>query len=189
MGFIRMSPSFVTTLTTKFMMFNQIATTQVSYGNATSSRGFLISHGNPPGAVGARLAIMQGTIPVDFSTLTSYNARISDTLAIFDASPQTSSTAINQFTGSTDNTNPMVITTTYVNAIASGTATWFWWFVSTVANTTHWDNSDLPSNQIIGTVGITGSGADLTLPSVSLSLGSPYRIYDYRLQIPTEWTF
>jgi hypothetical protein len=154
-----------------------------------TSRGMLVSHANSNGEIGARLAIYKGTVPADFSTLTSFNAKISDLLITFDATSFTSSTGINQFTGSQNNVNPMVISTTYVNATASGTATWFWWFTSSAGGSNTWNNTAAPINQIIGTIGITGSGADLTLPSVNIVSGSPYRIFNYRLQIPTEWTF
>lgn len=188
MGFIRMSPSYQTTITTKFMMLAQLGTA-TSAGNSVSGRGFLISHAQNVNDIGARLAILKGTVPTDFSTLTSYNARSADTLILFDATPTTSSTGINQFTGSQDNTNPMVVTTLYVNATASATATWFWWFTTPLSGSNVFNNTVTPYNQIVGTVGITGSGADLTLADVSIVSGNPYRIYDYRLQIPTSWTF
>jgi len=186
MGFIRMSPDFITGTVTYFTMLGQTTTSTVA---PITSRGMLVSHAQSSGEVGARLAIFKGTVPVDFSGLTSFNAKSSDLLITFDATQYTSSTGINQFTGSQNNVNPMVITTTYVNASASGTATWFWWFTTPLSGSNVWNNSIVPYNQIVGTVGVTGSGADLTIPSVDIVAGAPYRIYNYRLQIPTEWTF
>jgi len=186
MGFIRMSPGFIPTLTTYFLMLGQSGSNTPA---PITSRGLLVSHAQSTGEIGGRLAIYKGTVPVDFSTLTSFNAKAADLLITYDATQYTSSTGINQFTGSQDNVNPMVITTTYVNASATGTATWFWWFTTPLSGSNIWSNTTVPYNQIVGTVGITGSGADLTLPSVAITSGSPYRIFNYRLQIPTEWTF
>jgi len=186
MGFIRMSPGFISTVTTYFMMLGQSGSSTPA---PITSRGFLVSHAQSSGEVGARLAIYKGTVPTDFSTLTSFNAKSADLLITYDATQYTSSTGINQFTGSQDNVNPMVVTTTYVNATATGTATWFWWFTTPLNGPNIWNNTVVPYNQIVGTVGITGSGADLTIPSVSIVSGAPYRIFNYRLQIPTEWTF
>jgi len=186
MGFIRMSPGFIPTVTTYFLMLGQSVSSTPA---PITSRGLLCAHAQSGGEIGGRLAIFKGTVPVDFSTLTSFNAKASDLLITYDATSWSSSTGINQFTGSQDNVNPMVITTTYVNATATGTATWFWWFTTPLSGFNVWNNATVPYNQIVGTVGITGSGADLTIPSVSITSGSPYRIFNYRLQIPTEWTF
>jgi len=186
MGFIRMSPDFIPTTVTYFTMFSQSTT---STSAPITSRGMLVSHAASAGEIGARLAIFKGVVPIDFTGLTSFNAKSADLLITYDATASTSSTGINQFTGSQASINPMVITTPYVNALASGTATWFWWFTTPLSGFNIWNNSVVPYNQIVGTVGITGSGADLTMPSVSLVAASPYRIFNYRLQIPTEWTF
>jgi hypothetical protein len=186
MGFIRMSPDFIPNMVNYFTMLGQSTTSTAA---PITSRGMLVSHAMSSGEVGARLAIFKGTVPVDFSTLTSFNAKASDLLITYDATAGTSSTGINQFTGSQGSVNPMVITTTYVNATATGTATWFWWFTTPMSGGSVWNNTVVPYNQIVGTVGTTGSGADLTIPSVAITTGSPYRIFNYRLQIPTEWTF
>ena len=186
MGFIRMSPDFIPTTVTYFTMLGQSTTSTAA---PITSRGMLVSHAASSGEIGARLAIFKGVVPIDFTGLTSFNAKSADLLITYDATASTSSTGINQFTGSQASINPMVITTPYVNALASGTATWFWWFTTPLSGSNVWNNAIVPYNQIVGTVGITGSGADLTIPSVALVAGSPYRIFNYRLQIPTEWTF
>lgn len=188
MGFIRMSPGFITTYTTKFMMNNQTTTSTIA-GNTIAGRGFLCGHAQSTNEIGGRLAIMKGTVPVDFSTLTSFNARSADMLIMFDATSFTSSSGTNAFLPTQDNVNPMVISTVYINASATGTATWFWWFTTPLSAFNTWNDTVAPYNQIVGTVGITGSGDDLTLPSVSILSGSPYRISNYRLQIPTDWTY
>jgi len=193
MGFIRMSNSMVTTVTQRFLNFgDQDPGNPVAASTAAAYRGLLALHAvnGSFNEYGGRLAIMKGTVPTDFSTLVSYNSQSSNVLVVFDSSPITGG-GINNFIGTQSAVNPMVITTVYVNAIAAGTATWFWWFTSQAsgAGIGSWINSDLPANQIVGTVGITGSGADLTIPSTTVSIGTPLRIVNYRLQIPSEWTF
>lgn len=187
MGSIELSSGLASRTVNKFMMFNQTGISTAGDQNI-SARGMMISHGQIAGQVGARFAIMQGTVPTDFSALTSFNVRSSDLLVMFDASPGTSG-GMNNFTGSSDTTNPAVLSTTNVNAVASGTATWFWWFTSPLANTNAWDNAATPYNQIIGTVGVVDSGADLILNSTSITTGKPYRIVNYKFQIPEAWYF
>lgn len=188
MGFIRMSPGFISTATTRFLMNGQTAGSTTA-GNNTSGRGFLCSHSQSTGEVGARFAIMKGTVPTDFSTLTSYSVRSADMLVLYDNTSYTSVSGTNALAISQDTVNPMVISSIYINASQTGTATWFWWFTTPLSGTNTFNNAITPYNQIVGTVGITGSGADLTLPSVALVSGTPYRIFNYRLQIPTDWTF
>jgi hypothetical protein len=180
-----MSAGFIPTVNTNFLMNNISGQTSTT----PTTSGLLISAGST-NYVGGRFAIMKGTVPLDFSTLTSYSARSADTLILFQSSAATTPSLTNEFSPSQQNVNPMVITTIYVNATASGTATWFWWFTTPRTGVgIIYDNAILPYNQIVGTVGITGSGADLTLPSVTITSGNAYRIVNYRLEIPTSWTF
>jgi hypothetical protein len=78
------------------------------------------------------------------------------------------------------------VTTAYKAAIATGTATWFSWC---------WYNATPPStggslqNRIIGTVGATGSGADLEMPTTSIVSGQQFRVYNLRITIPSSYTY
>lgn len=187
-GFIRMSPGFITTVTTYIMMNGQNVNTGAWN---IAGRGLLCATAGAASSVSARLSIYKGAVPTSTDMLTmTYNTRLSDLLMTFDTWSYTSGTGINQFaSASQDNVNPMVVSTSYSPALASGTASWFWWYVTPLASITAYNNAALAYNQIVGTVGVTGSGADLTMPVVALVAGSSYRILNYRLQIPTEWTF
>lgn len=62
-------------------------------------------------------------------------------------------------------------------ATASGTATWFY---GTNTNSSQW---------FVGTVGLTGSGADLELDDVNIVQGKTYGINNLRIQMPTSFTY
>lgn len=131
--------------------------------------------------------IMKGTMPSDFSTLTGYSARSADVLVAFK-----STTGQATFSTTTQQgVNPSIITTINVNASAGGTATWFWWMARPIAQ-----NSGSPSNpsnsivqQIIGSVGSVGSGADLEMANTTIVSGNPYRIRNLKIQFPSSWTY
>lgn len=125
--------------------------------------------------------VYQGTVPSDLSTLTAYNSRSADVLVIFNCtSPGLYTSTINV------SVNPAFISTAYTNATATGTATWFRWY-------TYNSSQDSPQfqimHQIIGTVGATGSGADLEISSTSIVSGRAYRIQTLRIQFPSSFTY
>lgn len=78
------------------------------------------------------------------------------------------------------NVNPVVISTSYVNATGTGAATWFWWVVTTPGYANIYQ-------QAIGSVGLTGSGADLEISDTLVTSGQQYRILNLRVDLPTLW--
>ena len=127
-----------------------------------------------------QIYLMKGVMPSDFSTLTSYSVRSSDVLVTYDSG--TSDIIIPA------TKNPLVITTNLVTATASGTATWFWWAVR---------QNNYPGvltvtapivHQIIGNVGLVGSGSDLEIADVNIIAGFPYRIANLGFRFPATWT-
>jgi len=133
------------------------------------------------GAGITELLLMSGTPPTDLSTLTDVTALDSQVLCRFSSNnPQYGNSG--DFNNVIANTNPIVIQTEYETAISSGTATWFW-LVTYQCTTTN------PVHQIVGTVGPTGSGADLTLPSNNITAGSLYRVANLNILFPTSWNF
>jgi hypothetical protein len=42
---------------------------------------------------------------------------------------------------------------------------------------------------MIGTVGLTGSGADLEIADVNIVSGNQYKIVDLKIQFPSVWTY
>jgi hypothetical protein len=119
---------------------------------------------------------MKGTIPINFTTLTNgVTSRASDILVDFNTNGSGSST---MFNGCTNANGLFTLNTGLLTASASGTAEWFWWIsYSTSAPTTIF-------NQVFGTVGTIGSGADIEIPNVNIIAGNPYRISGVKWQIP-----
>lgn len=113
------------------------------------------------------LYIMKGTPPAtkaELDTLTSVSDRSSDVLVSF------SGTQLIRNQGYS-----IELDTTYATATQAGTATWFW----LIAN-----NSGA---QLCGTIGLTDSGADMTVSNTEVSANGQYRITDLNFTIPTTW--
>jgi hypothetical protein len=141
----------------------------------------------------AELLILKGTVPVDFSGLTVRTSRDADRLITFmrehdqPAAVNIPSNSINDFSPSVTSTNPAVISTIYKPAALSGVATWFWWQVIVGNGAGAWSTAMV--HQVIGTVGLVGSGADLEINDTNVVLGEPYRVLNLRIQFPSSWTY
>jgi hypothetical protein len=167
-----------------------MATIQLSTGlkNQLASRVWVTSTSNispfwgaamPPLAYngnyggGGAVYIMKGAVPSDFTSLTSYNVRASDVLVGFKS--------INyDFASSSYANNVFTMNTALVQATGTGTATWFW-----IIQTGGGPNT--PFQQIVGTIGTIGSGADLEISSTSIVTGSPYRISNLVFNMTDSW--
>ncbi len=126
------------------------------------------------------ILIYKGTIPTDLSTLTTWTARSSDLLINFyNTTSSTFSTTI------VASTNPIVVSSTLVAASASGTATWFRLLNAGPAT---YSGQEVV-HQIVGTVGTSGSGADLEMSTTNIVSGSNYRIQNLRISFPSTWTY
>jgi hypothetical protein len=128
---------------------------------------------------------MKGTVPTDFSALTNYTVRSTDILVEWrEIATGYSSTSIHEIYPYVQRTtNPIVIGTASVGAVASGTATWFWG-LAFIANA-----SAGIYQQFIGTIGTLGSGSDLEISNTSIVSGNQYRINNLRWQLPTSYTY
>jgi len=117
--------------------------------------------------------LMKGAIPTDFS-ISSYTTRSADVLCTW----QNVYNGMDVSNSASTTYNPVVLTSVYRAATQSGTATWFWWLsrAGISANTP----GTTIYHQIYGTVGTTGSGADLELPSVTIVSGNNYRFINLR---------
>ena len=141
----------------------------------------------------AQLIILKGTVPSDFSTLSVRTSRDSDRLVTFmrehdqPAAVDIPANSINDFSPSVTSTNPSVISTIYKSATLSGVATWFWWQVIVGNGGGSWSTSMV--HQIIGTVGLVGSGSDLEINDTNIILGEPYRVLNLRIQFPSSWAY
>lgn len=133
----------------------------------------------------SKLRIMKGTVPTDFSTLTNVNtSRSTDILIDYSYFHNGSNIS------SVNTTNPVTLSSILVAASASGTATWFW-YVGTSSSTGAGNAppANTPNQQFIGTVGLTGSGADLEIDNVNIVSGSSYKFTNLKIQLPTSWTW
>jgi hypothetical protein len=126
---------------------------------------------------------MKGTVPTDFSTLTTYDVRSTDILVEWKeiASSNESIARHEIYPYVLRTTNPIVIGTASVSAVASGTATWFWGLAFLT-------NANI-YQQFIGTIGTLGSGSDLEISNTSIVGGNQYRINNLRWQLPTSYTY
>jgi hypothetical protein len=148
--------------------------------------GLLHSGFSYSGAFVGTIYLMKGVIPASATATATINARASDILVTFGSG--TAGTA-GDFVTSQVNVNPAVISTQYASASVAGTATWFWWVVPYTLGSGQRDQTIAPAHQIIGTVGITGSGADLEMVSTNIVVGEQYRVMNIRLQFPTSWVY
>lgn len=142
------------------------------WGNTTTSN---TPNGSHFGGANTRLALFSGTIPDQPRLMTPAN--FSSTLIFWN--PNTENTTLTT-------TNPLVLTTTYKQAIATGTATWFSLAFYTVTPPA---TNGVIYNRIIGTVGTIGSGADLEINDVNIVTGRFYRVFNFRLGLPSSYTY
>jgi hypothetical protein len=122
--------------------------------------------------------IMKGTKPTSFAGLTSYSVGAADVLVGFNAN--------STFGGASYTGNKFTLSTSNYAATASGTATWFWAIGTRQAN----PNVDTTPiiQQFIGTVGLSGSGADLTISDINIISGEVYRIASLVITVPPTYT-
>jgi len=133
--------------------------------------------------------ILKGIIPSDFSTLISINAMLPNVLCKWQTMDSSGANLWN-FSPSSVTSNPCIINTIYTDAVSAGTATWFWLFsVFNNGSCSYLPNQTAaPLQQMFGTVGITGSGADLEIPDTNIVLGKKYAITNLAFKIPTTWS-
>ncbi len=125
------------------------------------------------------IALMSDTMPADINTVTSYSAILPNILVNY-------RTVANLYPVSIITSNQVTFNSLYVNAIASGTATWFLGYSVGFNNYTG-QLSDTIFQGFMGTVGVPNSGSDLEISSVSIVAGSSYKILDLKLVFPTSW--
>ena len=180
---LEMSSAFATGYVTR--MLGKGADIQ---GGATPATTPLMAQSSPGGygSFGTTMILMvlKGAVPTNFSTLTDLSVRSADVLMTF-------YTTAGDFTPSIANVNPGIINTTYRASTAAGTATWFWWVTRRLGDGAGgvYTEYTTPINQMFGTVGVTGSAADLEIPDTNIVSGLPYRITNLRLNFPTTWTY
>lgn len=185
---IEMSAGFAAGLPARVIMLGDQSSSGQNDARAVALAGLLTSSywGFGTGGSVGYLYLMQGAVPVSFPATLS--DRAADILVGF-ASYTSAVPSGGNFITTNQSVNPAVISTEYKAASASGTCTWFWWVVNTASSGGVPNTSLPPTQQIIGTVGATGSGSDLEIPSVTITAGEQYRVLNLRLQFPTSWTY
>ena len=124
----------------------------------------------------AKLVLMKGTVPTDFTGLTSSSSRSSDVLVTWTVQ----STAGSWVSGG-DN-SIYLESTDLASASQSGTATWLWWYNPYSNIAIH--------HQAVFTVGELGSGSDYELANIGIVGGKGYKLVNGpRLSLATEYTY
>lgn len=137
---------------------------------------------------GATLTIMKGTRPTSISQLTpsmvasEVNARVTDALLVFES-------AADHFSPSQVIVNPIIISTIFIPAKATGTAAWFWLRNFGGSSPQYSGPGGYIGQSVTGTVGLLGSGADLEMADVNILSGDNYRISAMKIEFPSSWEF
>lgn len=118
------------------------------------------------------MKLMSGTVPSDFTGLTSAGSMNSNVLVEF--------TSLTKSTAGGSSYDFNLYTTGYSTALSSGTATWLWGYELDT------DNSTI-LNQFIATVGT--SGTDVILGNTAIISGAKYRLQDIRFEFPEDYTY
>jgi hypothetical protein len=179
MSSIEVSPAYLTAMVSR--IFRQTDSAGVNVSEAHAGAGLLIPNGGIASAFGSAIILMKGTPPAGPS-LGNISARASDVLVRFPANL----TYWTQYANYT--TNPVNLTSVYQFATASGIATWFLWAVYGSSGAPPSDTSPI-YHEIVGTVGLAGSGADLEMVDTNIVNGVTYQIANLKIQFPTIWTY
>lgn len=181
MPVIEMSAGFAAGLPSRMMRFGESYDFPYDASNTgLLNAGHMWGNINGPAVY---LYLMRGAVPVSFPSQIS--ARQSDILVSY----VVNNTSGGNFLTSQVTTNPVIVSTEYVTASQSGTATWFWWVCTSTVGFANTTPGNTLFQQIIGTVGLPGSGNDLEVPSTTITAGEQYRVLNLRLQFPTSWTY
>lgn len=134
------------------------------------------------------LRVMAGTIPSSVESLYTYDYDTipPGTTQLCMAVSQNAYTGQTNFypTGSNWYTDPTVISTEFVEATATGVATWFWLCTARTIDPNAYQAPQGSVHNIIGDVGTVGSGADMEMVNPSIVAGQFVRIVNLALKIP-----
>lgn len=124
----------------------------------------------------AKLVLMKGTVPTDFSGLTAPSSRSSDVLVTWTVE-STAGTWVDEGANSI-----YLQSTDLATASQSGTATWLWWY-------NPYSNTGI-HHQAVFTVGELGSSSDYELANTGIVSGKGYKLVNGpRLSLATEYTY
>jgi len=155
----------------RFMTFKYIHPSSATASDTAGTNGLLGSYA----ITGIR--IMKGAFPTNVNDLNA-SYRNTDMLINFVANA-------NHFSPSQYTVNPVVISSVFVSAIATGTATWFIIYT----NCPTYYSGDIISSAAWGEIGILGSDEDLEMADVNIVAGASYKINGMKLNLPTMWEY
>lgn len=191
---ISFSQDFIQTSSTTNNLIGRVLSFNAAGAENSAITGMLTyqtpdSFPNLTGSFGA-IYVMKGSVPTSNSFPANFDARSSDVLISFQmgTAAQGESGRMQEFspTLTTYYLNPAVISTNFVTASATGTASWFW-FVN--RNNDRYGATAGLNQQIIGTVGGVNSGADLEIASTSIVSGQMVRLINLMFTLPITFTF
>lgn len=134
-----------------------------------------------PSTTYATLALCQGSVPSNFSGLTTTSSRSSDVLVTWALS---TAVTYGTWTEISDQPSIYLTATQRSSASQSGVATWLWWY-NTLANAT-----TTIIHQAVFTVGTLGSGSEFELIDINIVSGRGYKIVNGpRLTMATEYNY
>ena len=150
--------------------------------STSGSYDYNLNHYNNTDYYTGRICLMSGTIPTDFTDLTTRGSLSDQVLWAYDNTGSFSNNSWETEQTGSAHTSSIFDMKNYAAATATGTAEWFWYSVGTSIS-----SSSAIYFQFIGTVGT--SGTDLVLPTTSITSGKNYRIRGLRLQIAQDYTY
>lgn len=121
------------------------------------------------------LKIYSGDVPLTLDDVPNYDSRDEDALIEF---PVRLTNTFNE--NSVYTTNPVTINTDFVAAVATGTATWFRLYSYRDVDLIH---------QIVGSVGLPESNADLEMGDITIQQSAVYKISAFRIHFPSSFTY
>jgi len=185
MGTIYLSPAFAAgdIYSSAKRIFELTTSAAITTGTSQAIFQRQIGSGSTLYPIG-RITIHSGVMPTSISTVTSFASYTSTVLCTFrnDNGGVTFAPSDISFYGT-----PSVITSAYVTATMSGTATWF--LLSSAAASSNTFDNGLLWHQIVGSVGPIGGSDDLVISNVNITAGQLVRIFNLRFSIPTTFTF
>lgn len=166
-------------LTINSLMNGNIAGAPLSNANSTQA-----SHLSGGSASTSLLIIYKGT-QENFATFTDRSTRASDVLITFTLAGTTASfTDLGQINiGLANAARSYKMGIALANQAASATGTAAWFMICRSGTTSLTDKGAM-----MGSVGVTGSGADLEIPSTSIVAGTNYQSNGVYFNFPQNWT-
>lgn len=147
-------------------------------GTFAAGTGNAIAGGS---ASATALYIYQGIPPTSFAGITDISQLAANLLITFLLPVYTSAVTDNGNIGNVSRRITIAKQPTAVTASATGTATWF----LTCAT---WSTDLTNKSALMGTVGGTGSGADLIFSNPNIVAGNSYTSLGFNINFPYEWT-